>query len=64
MGTHWELEWDILGTRKKEKKSLPPPQLKTSKKNKLRHIPDTLSLPIGCMKFLFSKLFLTIFGVG
>jgi hypothetical protein len=25
MGTHWELEWNILGTRKKEKKSLPPP---------------------------------------
>jgi hypothetical protein len=23
-----------------------------------------LSLPIGCMKFLFPKLFVTIFGLG
>jgi hypothetical protein len=23
-----------------------------------------MSLPIGCMKFLFPKLFITIFGLG
>jgi len=25
MGTHWELEGNVLGTRKKEKKILPSP---------------------------------------
>jgi hypothetical protein len=49
-GTHWELEGNILGRKEKEKKS--------------RHFECILSLTIGCMKFLFPKLFVTIFGLG
>jgi hypothetical protein len=43
------------------KKQLPPgPQ-----KEKTRaHHACMLSLPIGCMKFLFPKLFIIIFGLG
>jgi hypothetical protein len=50
LGTHWELEGNILGTKEKEKKS--------------RHFECILSPTIGCMKFLFPKLFVTIFGLG
>jgi hypothetical protein len=59
MGTHWE----HVGNKEKRKKILPPPT-QNLKENKLRHIPNMLSLPIGYMKFLFSKLFVPIFGVG
>jgi hypothetical protein len=58
LGTHWELE----GNKGKMKKFLPPTQ--NLKENKLRHFECMLSLPIGCMKFLFPKLFITIFGLG
>jgi hypothetical protein len=40
----------MLGTKKKRKKS--------------RHVECRLSLLIGYMKFLFSKLSITIFGLG
>jgi hypothetical protein len=59
MGTHWEVERNIEGTCWEQRKNginPPPPPPKTSKKNKLRHL--------GCMLFLFSKLFITIFGLG
>jgi hypothetical protein len=55
MGTHWELERNMLGTKVKRKRS-PTPKLK---RKKSRHFECMLSLPIGCMKFLFSKLFVT-----
>jgi hypothetical protein len=54
LGTLWE-------QRKKTKKSLFPHPRKA--KNWIIH-GGMLSLPIGCMKFLFPKLFVTIFGLG
>jgi hypothetical protein len=63
MGTHWELEGNTLEQRKKRKKTSLPPNLKLKRK-KSRHLECMLSLPIGCMKFLFPKLFITIFGLG
>jgi hypothetical protein len=68
-GTHWEHrehDENPLGTcwelRKNEKKNSPPTQNLKGKKS--RHFERMLSLPIGCMKFLFPKLFVTIFGLG
>jgi hypothetical protein len=53
----------LLGTKEKWNKFSRPTQNLKRKKN-----PGTfecmLSLPIGCMKFLFPKLFVTIFGLG
>jgi hypothetical protein len=48
------------------KKKLPPPAPHTQnlKEKKSRHFECMLSLPIGCMKFLFPKLFVTIFGLA
>jgi hypothetical protein len=60
VGTHWEFEWNMLGT--KEKKSSPGPQNLKEKKSK--HFECLLSLLVGCMKFLFPKLFITVFGLG
>jgi hypothetical protein len=59
MGTHWELE----GNKGKMKK-IPPSSPTNIKEKKLRHFQCMLSPPIGCMKFLFPKLFITIFGLG
>jgi len=56
-GTCWE-------QRKKRKKSSLPPKTQNLKENKARHLECMLSLPIGYMKFLFPKLFVTIFGLG
>jgi len=44
----------------------PDGNLKGTKENgkKSRYFECMLSLPIDCMKFLFSKLFITIFGLG
>jgi hypothetical protein len=49
-GTYWEPDGNLKGTKENEKKS--------------RYFECMLSLPIDCMKFLFSKLFITIFGLG
>jgi hypothetical protein len=51
-----------LAWAKKKKKNSPqtPPERKKTR----AHHESMLSLPIGCMKFLFSKLFATIFGVS
>jgi hypothetical protein len=66
MGAHWELKGNMLGTKEKRKKSsFPPPSPPGKlKRKKSRHFECMLSLPIGCMKFLFLKLFVTIFGLG
>jgi len=61
MGTHLELEANMLGTKEKMKK-IPPPQ--NLKEKKSRHFECMLSLPTGCMKFLFPKLIVTIFGLS
>jgi hypothetical protein len=52
----------MLGTQKKERNynsATPPPKGKNRAHNECM-----LSLPIGCMKFLFPKLFVTIFDLG
>jgi hypothetical protein len=67
-GIYWEPDGNPLGTwrehigsKGKWKKSPPPQNLKEKKS---RHFECMLSLPLGCMKFLFPKLFVTIFGLG
>jgi len=50
-----------LRTREKWKRRICPQNLKGKK---ARHLSAFLGLPIGCMKFLFPKLFITIFGLG
>jgi len=60
MGTHWELE----GNKRKMKKIPTPPNLPKLQREKKNTFECMLSLPIGCMKFLFPKLFVTIFGLG
>jgi hypothetical protein len=58
---------DLKGTKDKRKKiPLPPPSTPPTqnlKEKKSRHFECLLSLPIGCMKFLIPKLFVTIFGL-
>jgi len=54
MGTYWE-----QGGKKKT--LVPPPFQKEKNWNVHECMP---SLHIGCMKFLFPKLFVTIFGLG
>jgi hypothetical protein len=47
--TRWE-NWELEGNKGKKKKNQ-------------RHFECMLSLPIGCMKFLFPKLLVTIIGL-
>jgi hypothetical protein len=64
MGTHLELEENMLRTKEKWKKTsptLPNPKLKEKRP---RHFECMLSRPIASMKFLFPKLFVTILGLG
>jgi len=68
-GTHWE-PWEpienLKGTcweqRKKILKSFSPPS--KLKRKKSRHFECMLSLPLGCIKFLFPKLFIANFWLG
>jgi len=53
---------NTLRTRGKWKKSSSPPP--PPKKLKRKRASACLGLPIGCMKFLFPKEFVTIFGLG
>jgi hypothetical protein len=55
-GTWWEQRIFLI--------KLLPPLNQKHKRKKSRHFECMLSLPIGCMKFLFPKLFGTIFGLG
>jgi hypothetical protein len=56
--THWE-----QGSEKRKK--LPPPHLLKEKTRLIKaHRECMLSPHIGCMKFPFSKPFVTIFGLG
>jgi hypothetical protein len=70
MGTHWELEGNMLGTKENEKKKSPhqPHHPLSSKKNlkekKSRHFECMLRPPIGCIKFIFPKLFIAIFHLA
>jgi hypothetical protein len=51
---------------KEEKQKIPlPPPAPPPQKEKIWTVHECkLSLPHGCMKFLFPKLFVTIFGLG
>jgi hypothetical protein len=67
MGTNSKFKVNIVGTHcergKNEKQSFPlPPKLQRKKKQGT--LSACLGLPIGCMKFLFPKEFVTIFGLG
>jgi len=74
--THWELKRNIVRTHweveKNEKNSPPfprsplppPPKPQNIKGKKKGTLSACLGLPIGCMKFLFPKDFITIFGMG
>jgi hypothetical protein len=69
IGNPLELERNIVRTHweatKNEKTSPPPaPPAKTYKGKKQGTLSACLGLPIGCMKFLFPKDFVTIFGMG
>jgi len=46
------------------KNSPQPPQNKPKKEKEQGTLIACLGLPIGCMKFLFPKDFVTIFGLG
>jgi hypothetical protein len=69
---HWELEGNIVGTHwepgKNEKKSFfsppPPPLNQHLKRKKQGTLSACLGFPIGCMKFVFPKEFVTILGLG
>jgi hypothetical protein len=45
-------------------KNNPAPPTQNLKGEKSRHFECMLSLPIGCMKFLFPKLLVAIVGLG
>jgi hypothetical protein len=70
MGTHWELKGNIVRTHwepgKYEKKKIlhTPFPKKPLKQKKQGTLSACLGLPIGCMKFLFPKEFVTIFGLA
>jgi len=51
--------------KEEKQKGTPPKPLPTPQKEKTRANHECmLSHPIGCMKFLFPKLYVTIFGIG
>ncbi len=70
MGTYWILIRNIVGTHwepeKNEKKKtlLPHPTPNVKGKKKQDNLSACLGLSIGCMKFLFPKEFVTLFGLG
>jgi hypothetical protein len=47
-----------------KKNPSPPPHPKLKRKKKQGNLSAYLGLSIGCMKFLFPKEFITIFGLG
>jgi hypothetical protein len=53
-----------LELHKKSKLAPPPSSSQNLKGRKARHFECTLGPSIGCMKFLFPKEFITIFGLG
>jgi hypothetical protein len=64
VGTFWELNgniWEHIKNKGKKQKTPPTPPPKG--KNRAHH-ECMLNLCIGCMKFLFLKLFVIVFGQG
>ncbi len=60
-GAHWEPDGNTLGPRRGTRWEHPT---QNSKEKKTRFFECMLSLPIGCMKFLFPKLLVNIFCPG
>jgi hypothetical protein len=50
--------------KEEKQKTTPRPARPQKEKTRAHHDECMLSLPIGCMKNLFPKLFITIFGLG
>jgi hypothetical protein len=64
LGTSKKHDENTLRTRKgKKEKKKKCPHLIPKRKNRAHH-ECMQSLRIDCMKFLFPKLFITIFGLG
>jgi hypothetical protein len=61
MGTHWEREENMLGTKGKWKKSSPPQYLREKKS---MHFECMLAFPLTAWNFDVPKLFITIFSLG
>jgi hypothetical protein len=64
---YWELHWNIVGGYTKGKKIpllTPSPPLPFPKEKKLGPPECMLNRLIGCMKFVFLKLFVTILDLG
>jgi hypothetical protein len=57
-GTLWEQDENTFGNKGKNKNNLPLPSAKQKKTESIE------CLLIDCMKLLFSKLFVTIFGLS
>jgi hypothetical protein len=55
--------WEHIENKRKKPKITPPLAHPQNEKNRAQH-ECTLSLLVGRKKFLFPKLFLTIFNVG
>jgi len=53
-----------IGNQRKMKKNPFPPTPRKKFKGRKARLLECLGLPIGCMKFLFPKEFVTIFGLG
>jgi hypothetical protein len=66
MSGTWELfDLNPNSPHKTQLEPLPPlPLSQNLKEKKTRHFENMLTLRIGCMKFLFPKLFITNFGLG
>ncbi len=60
LGTYWGTHWELYGNRKPKKN----PSARDPRENKLGPCLSMLSLLLGCIKFLFLKLFVTIFHLG
>jgi hypothetical protein len=63
LGIPWELDGNTFAVDKKNQKKVhsPTPEKPERKKKKKR---CTLSLLIGCIKYLFPKVFVTIYSMG
>jgi len=56
--------WEQTGNTEEETNYNSPTPPHPPKGKNRAHNEFMLSLPIGCMKFLFPKLFITILGLG
>jgi hypothetical protein len=56
--------WGHIGNKEQKQKITHPTPPHLEKEKSRAHHECVLSLPIGCMQFLFPKLFVTIFWPG